>query len=185
MAFTPAKDKGGFNPKGGGIIRIKEVNDDGSDLTTPGTIYDLGYLQETTFRDMTPTTEFKDEAGDTVQTIEGDRSVQVEGTLMQRDKLTLDIAKECRGKFYALLKDNGVVNGKYQEIFYAVGKIDPAFEVKLQGGTTPFKFTATKIASAVTIASASLAASFWNARTSATVTIPANDYYLIIETQVS
>lgn len=185
MAFAPAKNKGGFNPKGGGVIKIKEVNDDGSDLTTPGTICDLGYLQETTFSDNTPTTEFKDEHGDTIQTIDGDRSVLVQGVLMQRDKATLDIAKETRNKFYALYKYNDIVDGKYQEVFYAVGKIDPSFEVKLQGGTTPFKFTATKVNSTITIASASLTASFWNTKTSATVTIAADDYYTIVETTVA
>lgn len=184
MAWTPAKDKGGFNPKGGGVIKIKEVNDDGSDLSTPGTIYDIGYLQETTFTDNTPVTEFKDEHGDTIQTIDGDRSVTVSGVLMQRDKATLDMAKETRGKFYALYKYNDIVNGKYQEMFYAVGKIDPAIEVKLQGGTIPFKFTATKVNSTITIAAASLTASGWNAKTSTTVTIAADDYYTIVETSV-
>jgi hypothetical protein len=185
MAWTPAKDKGAYASKGGGIIKIKEVNDDGSDLTTPGTIYDVGYLQETNFSDNTPTTPIKDEHGDTIVNEEGDRDVIVSGVLMQRDKLTLDMAKECRGKFYALMKYNGIINGKYQEIFYAVGQIDPSFDVKLQGGTTPFKFTATKVNSAITIASASLTASFWNTKTSTTVTIAADDYYTIVETTVT
>ena len=191
MAFTPAKDRGGFNPKGGAVIRIKEVNDDGTDFTTASSVYDVGYLQETTISDNTPTTEFKDEAGDTVQTIEGDRSVTVQGVLMQRDKATLDIAKECRGKFYALYKYNGVVNGKHQEMFYGCGKIDPSFEVKLQGGTTPFKFTATKLNSAVTIAASVVCAApadgagAWGAYVTATVTIAAGDYYTIVETTVA
>ena len=183
--WAPARDRGAFSPKGGGIIKVKEVNDDGTDLSTPSTIYDLGFLQETTFADSTPTDQFKDEAGDTVQTIEGDRSVTVVGTLMQRDKAILDMAKECRGKFYAMYKYNGIVNGKHQEVFFGIGKVDPAFEVKLQGGTVPFKFTAMKTPAAIVIASASLTASFWNTKTTTTVTIPVDDYYLICETTVS
>jgi len=191
MAFTPAKDKGGFNPKGGAIIRIKEVNDDGTDFTTASSVYDIGYLQETTILDNTPTTEFKDEAGDTVQTIEGDRSVTVQGVLMQRDKATLDIAKECRGKFYFLYKYNGIVNGKHQEMFYGCGKIYPSFEVKLQGGTTPFKFTATKLNSAISIAATiataviTAGAGALETRQTATITIAAGDYYTIVETTVA
>lgn len=184
MAFQPAKDKGGYSPKGGGIIKIKEVNDDGSDFTTPGTIYDIGYLQETTISDNTPMTDIFDESGSSVVVEEGNRVVTVSGVLLQRDKAILDMAKECRGKFYALYKDNGVVNGKNQEIFYAIGKIDPSFEVKLQGGTTPFKYTALKTASTITIAAASLTATLWGAHTSATVTIPAEDFYLIVETNL-
>jgi len=191
MSLTPARDRGAFAPKGGGIIRIKEVNDDATDLTTTASVYDIGFLQETTIKDMTALTEVKDEAGDTVQTIEDDRSVSVEVVLMQRDKTTLDIAKEARGKFFALYKYNGIVNGKHQEIFYGLGKIDPSFEVKLAGGTVPFKFTAIKLPSTITIpatvacAAPTGGAGAWGAYTSATVTIAKDDYYAIIESTVA
>ena len=191
MAFTPVRDAGSIQTKGGGIIRIKEVSDSGAELgTVASSVYDLGYLQETTFRDSTPTTAIFDETGDQVQTEEGQREVVVEGVLQQTDKAALDIAKEARGKFFALYKYNGVKNGKHQEVFFGLGKIDPAFEVKYMGGTTPFKFTAMKLSSAVTIAATLASAAptagggSWGSYTSVTVTIAAADYYTIVETSV-
>lgn len=191
MAYTPAKDRGAIATKGGGTIRIKEVNDDGSDLSTTASVYDIGYLQETTFRDNTTETIINDETGDQVQVEQENRDVSIEGILQQSDKLTLDIAKETRGKYYALYKYNGVKNGKHQEVFFGLGRINPSFEVKYMGGTTPFKFTATKLISAVSIAASVASASptagagSWGSYTSATVSIAAGDYYTIVETTVA
>lgn len=184
MAWTPAKNKGAVNSKGGAVIKIKEVNDDGSDLSTPGTIYDIGYIKESGFKDVTSNEIKKDEAGDTIRKIDTDREVIIEGVLMQSDKSTLDLAKEVRGKFYALLKQNGLKDGKQQEVFFGVGEIDPNFDVKYPGGETPFRFVASKVNSTLTIAAASLTATLWNAFSSATVTIAKDDYYTIVETAV-
>jgi len=191
MSFVPVRERGAINPKGGAIIRIKEVADDGAELgTVLGSVYDLGYIQETTFKDNTPQTTLNDESGDAVAVIDENREVVIEGVLMQSDKNILDIAKEVRGKFYALYKYNGIKNGKHQEIFYGVGKFDPGFEIKYMGGTVPFKYTAMKLSSAVTIA-ASLAnaaptggGGAWGGYVSATVIIAKDDYYTIVETTV-
>lgn len=150
----------------------------------------MGFLEETTIRDKTEEIVKKDETGDTSAIEEGNREVVVEGVLQQTDKATLDIAKECRGKYYALYKYNGKKNGKHQEIFYGVGRIDPSFEVKYMGGTTPFKYTPTKLISAVTIAATVVCAAptggagAWGAYVTASVSIAAGDYYTIVETTV-
>jgi len=188
MAFTPVRDKTAISSKGGGVIRIKEVNSDGSDLTTTASVYDLGFLEETTYLDKTEEILKRDETAEVIDREEGNRDVIVQGTLMQNDKLTLDMAKETRGKYYAMLKQNGKTKGKQQEVFYGVGIIDPSFEVKFVGGTTPFKYTALKLASTVTIAATvasagpTAGAGAWGAYTTATVTIAALDYYTIVET---
>ena len=189
MAFAPVRDRGAIATKGGGIIKIKEVLEDGADLSTTASVYDLGYLQETTFRDNTPETPINDETGDQVQTDIGNREVMVEGVLQQSDKNILDIAKETRGKVYALYKYNGVKNGKHQEVWFGVGKINPSFEVKYAGGTVPFKFTAMKNPSAITLASGVGSGPIatpgnWGGYASGAITISANGYYEIVETAV-
>ena len=189
MAFAPVRDRGAIATKGGGIIKIKEVLEDGADLSTTAQVYDLGYLQETTFRDNTTETIINDETGDQVAAVEEKREVGVEGVLQQSDKTILDIAKETRGKFYALYKYNGVRNGKHQEVFFGVGKINPSFEVKYAGGTVPFKFTAMKTASAVTISTALVTAAItttggWGAYATASIAVSVGDYYTIVETSI-
>lgn len=188
MAFTPARDKTAVSATGGGIIRIKEVQSDGSDLTTTASVYDLGYLEETTYQDKTEEILKRDETADVFDRELGNRDVIVQGTLMQTDKATLDIAKETRGKYYAMLKYNGKVKGKHQEIFFGVGIIDPSIEVKYVGGTIPFKYQALKLGSTITIAAtvASAApiggAGAWGSYTSASVVIAKDDYYTVVET---
>jgi len=181
MALT--RDKGGYSPKGGGVIKIVEVTDAGV-LVTPTTYYDIGYIQESEFKDLTPSDTVKDEAGDTVQTTDGDREVTVNATLMQSDGDVLALAKSVRNKYYALYKYNGVVNGKYQEVFFACGKITPQLDLKKPGGTVPFEYKATSIASAITITAGEMTAGAWGAKTTVACTISADDYYTIVETAI-
>lgn len=180
MALAITRDKGSIHSHGGGIIKVKQVLEDGSDLTVTASVVDLGYVQDSEFNDATPLTDVKDETGATVTQEEGDREVSVKATLMQSDMKVIDIAKQVRGNFYLLYKYNGLVDGKQQEIFFGVGKITPQVNLKFTGGRVPFEYKSSKLASTLTISTTALAAI--GAFATQTVTIAAGDFYTVIET---
>ncbi|MBE2228254.1 MAG: hypothetical protein IAE93_12950 [Ignavibacteria bacterium] len=183
MALSITRDKGAIHSHGGGIIKVKQVQEDGTDLSPAASVVDIGYIQDSEFNDQTPLTDVKDETGATVTQEEGDREISVKATLMQSDSEVIALAKEVRGKFYALYKYNGIVDGKHQEIFFGVGKITPQINLKFSGGRIPFEYKSSKLASAVTIDTTDLTA--WGAYATAEVTIAANDFYQIVETSVA
>ena len=183
MALTITRDKGAIHSHGGGIIKVKQVLEDGSDLATPGPVIDLGYIQDSEFNDATPLTDVKDETGSTVTQEEGDREVSVKGTLMQSDASVIAIAKEVRGKFYLLYKYNGIVDGMHQEIFFAVGKITPQVNLKFSGGRVPFEYKSSKVATTVVIDTDAL--EDIGAFATSSVSILADDFYTVVETAVA
>lgn len=180
MALSITRDKGSIHSKGGGIIKVKQVLEDGSDLTVTASVVDLGYVQDSEFNDQTPLQDVKDETGATVTQEEGDREVSVKATLMQSDAKVIDLAKQVRGNFYLLYKYNGLVDGKHQEMFFAVGKVAAQVNLKFTGGRIPFEYKSSKIASTVSISTAALAS--LGAHATQTVSIAADDYYTVIET---
>jgi len=183
MALTITRDKGTVHSHGGGIIKVKQVLENGAELPVPASVIDIGYIQDSEFNDSTPLTDVKDETGSTITQEEGDREISVKATLMQSDSAVIDLAKEVRGKFYALYKYNGIVDGEHQEIFFGVGKITPQINLKFTGGRIPFEYKASKLATAVTIDTTDLTA--WGAFATAEVTIDANDFYEVVSTTVA
>lgn len=188
MALSITKLKSGINTKGGGVIRVVERNEDGT-VIAGAPVIDLGYLKDVTLSDKTPSENLKDETGLTITQELGDREVMVSGTFMQSNKEILDIAEECRGKYYSLYRLNSRPGSTTaQEIFYAVGTITPQFEIKFPGGELPFEYKASAVQSAVSISGTALTSSpsaGFGAYTSTTVTIPANRFYKVVETAAS
>lgn len=180
MSLNITRDKGEIHSKGGGIIKIQEVLESGADTSPRATVIDLGYIQESSFKDDTPLEDVKDETGNTVTQEEGDREVMISCTLMQSGAGALSIPKEVRGKFYRLYKYNGEVDNKNQEMFFAVGKITPKTELSFSGGRIPFEYKSSSVASTVTIDSTGV--SLIGAYATAPVAIASGDYYTIVET---
>lgn len=191
MAWSPAKDKGAIKKFGGGVIRIREVSDDGATISTTDTAYhDIGYLQSHKFQDDTPFEDIYDETGGQVASDEGNRVVKITGTLMQTDKEALDVAKDTRGNFYRAYIYNGVVNGKYQEVLCGICRIAPMVNVDYPGARPTFEISVLKNDAALTIGTAELGSiavsgdSYPKCATTATQTIAVNDFYTVIETSI-
>jgi len=175
------KDKGAVVTKGGGNVWYKEVNDDGSDLGTPDSFADLGYIESWDLQDDTEREETYDEAGELVKSEEMDRTIKITGNLMQSDKATLDFLKETvRGNFYAVYRYEGIVNGKYQEALFGICQFKPM--VGLASGTKrpPIEITVLKNESALT----SVDISGVTGNHASTITVPAGEYYAFAETSV-
>lgn len=177
MSLSTLRDKGAVVKYGGGIIKVREVADDGSGAS--GTGIDLGYIQETTFADITEDEEIIDETGNLVNVLESNRTVRLTGVLMQSDKATLDIAKRCRNKYYQVYYlMNTSVNGKKQELLMGICRIKPAVELPSNTRRIPIEIKCLKNENAIT--GVNLVTSYGGYATS--VTITAGDYYVIAET---
>lgn len=178
MALTTVRDKGAVVKFGGGIIKIRTTDDDGG-ATYGTTVYDLGYIQETTFTDSTDIEDIKDETGSVIQSLEGDRTVKLSGVLMQSDKLTLDIAKETRGNYYEVYyKSHSNVNGAVQEILFGICRIKPMIELASTTRRIPIEITCLK--NDTTIPSVNLSTVYGGTATS--VAVAEGGYYTIIDT---
>jgi len=175
--WTITRDKGAITKYGGGIIKILEVDDSGTPVTGASAI-DLGYIQETVFSDQTETEAVSDETGNKVQEFEGQRNVKLTATLMQTGKDVLDLVKEVRGKYwqvYYLSSKN--VNGKKQEIVFAIGKIKPAIELNSLQKRVAIEINFLKNEADITITPST---TYGGYATSAS--IYAGEYYAIVET---
>jgi hypothetical protein len=191
--WSPAKDKGGIRKFGGGVIRLREVSDDGQTISATDTVYhDIGYLASTKFRDFTPLEDIADETGSVVASEEGQREVKLTGVLMQTDKEAFDIAKDTRRKFYRVYLYEGIVNNKHKEYFFGICRIAPMVDVDFPGGRTPFEISILRNTLLVTLSNAELntikiggdAYPKTAHSGSETIVIPADDFYLIVETAV-
>lgn len=192
MAWQPAKDKGAIKKFGGGIIRIREVSDDGQTISATDTVYhDIGYIQSHSFEDNTPLESIYDETGKQIAADEGNRVVKITGILMQTDKETLDIVSDTAGKFYRVYIYNGIINDKHQEIFCGICKVAPSFKVDYPGARPTFQIDVLKNDAAITISTAELGTisigsdSYPKCGTGSTQSISAEAFYKIVETAVS
>lgn len=178
MSLTITRTKGEVHSKGGGIIKVQEVLETGLDLTPRAAVIDLGYVADSEFNDATPLTDVPDETGAIINQEEGIRTVYVKCTLMQSGKGVLNIPKEVRGKFYRLLKYNGQPDGTNQEMFFGIGKIKPAANLKFTGGRVPFEYMCSEAPATITIDSTGL--SMFNAFATGSVVISSGDYYTVV-----
>lgn len=191
MTWSPVKDKGAIKKFGGGVIRIREVSDDGVTISAVDTAYhDLGHIISHKFQDITPLEDIFDEAGNQVASDEGNRVVKITGILMQTDKETFDIAKDTRGNFYRVYVYNGIVNGKYQEDFCGICKITPMVDVDYPGARPTFEISVLKNDAALTIGTTELGTiaistdGYPKCSTTVTQIIAAADFYTKVETVV-
>lgn len=174
------KDKGSITRYGGGVIKLREVQDDGTGASSSAE--DLGYIQETTLSDVTDIEVVTDETGAQVQSFDGNRKVSFTGILMQTNKELIDFLKDtARGKYYQVYyKANPNVNGKVQEIFFGICRIKPQVELNSNNRRIPFEINILKNESQITINDASTV----YGSTASSVTIPAGGYYSVVETPI-
>lgn len=185
MSLSISRNKAGINTKHGGYFKAIEKNEDGTPIVGAPVI-DFGFIKDITLTDKTTSEDIKDVTGNTITQDLGDREVMISGTLLQSNKEILEIAEECRGKFYgAYVLNSRPGSLTAQEMFYGVGTITPQFDIKFPGGEVPFEFKASSLVSSMSISGVALTGSGtagFGAYTSTTVTIPANRYYKVVET---
>ena len=176
MATLIVRDKSAIKKYNGGKIYVKEVEEDGTDLGTPDTFTDIGYVQESSILDTRDKEEERDESNAVVSTSDTNRSVIFSGLLMQSDLKTLDfLSKNCESKFYAVyyLSAENIQSAEVQEIAFGICEIKPNLELVSGTRRPPFEITALKNEAEITISALPAIA------TATSFVIAAGGYYQI------
>lgn len=171
-----------ITPIGGGKLFLKQVNSDGTDLSTPDTWHAAFIIKDSELDDNNPFKEFPDERGD-VYYAPTSRKVSLTGTTYQRDVGSLTFSPtDAYGNYYALFKQmsDTKVNSLYQYLFAPIIQVEPVLKFKTLGNDIPFKFVFNNNEAAVTCTS-------WSGVTgmrsvtivsgAPSITCPANGYY--------
>lgn len=169
----------------GGILKVLEVTPTGPIGTeTASQWLDLGYVAETTLRDETEIIEDFDESGNKFVSEEGNRTVRLEGQLMQSDAELIEFLTDTiRGKFYSVYHYDGITDGNHQEYIFPICKIRPLTEVRSGTKRPPFEISVLKNESDINFGGTSQAALPSEAKAT-TVVITKDKYYKIATTPV-
>ncbi len=181
MSFTITKDAGKVTNKGGGVLKIWEVLEDGTPVT-PMVVTDLGLIQDSSFKDSTPTEDITDETLDVVVTVEGQREVMLSGALLQSGIEMTELANETRGKFYGAYKKFADLDGYHQEMFMGIGKITPSVEITTPNPRPPFemKFSILRSNAIYDSTACGLIGAY-----TTSATIPSGSYYKTVKTSIA
>lgn len=182
MAFNPARNVAERNARGGGIVKVHEVQAGGAELSAPDGWWELGTVEDTNFTDVTETNSEIDETGQEYNTTLDTRTVSLTGTIAERGSALMAIATDTRNKYYLIMHDEGEVNLKESRVFI-YGKFTPKTELALKGsgndsGKIAFEFKGIKTPSAITLSLANLTATGtagWATNCTATLTISASN----------
>lgn len=182
-----------ISDKGGNKIALFEFDTTTNTMVTAslvsGTNYmDLGHISSSSIG-ITPSTETFKSEDKVVRATDTEYAGKTTGVLMQTSKEIADfVAFTSRGKKYIQYKYNGYKNAKRQDSF-AVVEVENGFMFTTPGGASSFNYTANHTANdqAVTISTTQLASMQTAIGTpfpyaTATVTIPANQELIIVET---
>lgn len=182
MAIT--KNLGAIKKLSGGTIYVKRVTDVGG-AKSGATWFPLGYIQESTLSAEGTSEDIKDETGDTVTSIETDFTCKLTGVLMQCDKEVLDFlasqdqysATGTKDNYFAVVASRGSVDSKTQEVAGAICKFKRGFTDASGTRRPPFEITFLKntTGSAITVTAPT------GIFTSATFSVPANEFFDILE----
>lgn len=168
------KKPGAVIKLGGGDLQFKVVADNNQATLDVNTgMSNFGYLQESTLTDQESNPDIlRDETGAIVGILDGDITVEFTGLFMQTDKDLIDQIKALRGQFICLkytmgkIVDAGVT--KTQTLVIPCCKVVRNLEVKTGTKRPPFRFIALPVRQNCVVSNPS-------------VTVPANDFYQIVE----
>ena len=145
--------------------------------------YDLGYINDTGLRFETETEDIPDETGQTINSVEGNDTVKLEGIFMQSSKNLLDFIRDNSvNVFYRLYykaSPTAGINVLTQELFVGIAKLQRMMDVKANTKRCPFEFTLLKNETAIVIAEPDVQL---GAVKTTDATVGAEEYYIITET---
>lgn len=143
-----SRDAANMQELGSGRAVIREVNSDGSLLTSAqqtemgyggtGPAYgwqELPIIKSSTHKDEITVNKKADEGGDKYP-VEGERDVVFEITAMQRENAIFDNVLHMRGRYFEIVKENSSRQLKdgYAYVHFAVAQIEPKVEAAFPGG---------------------------------------------------
>lgn len=193
MSVLVGKNPGDINIRGGGMIFVKEINQDGTDLGTPDTFHLLGIIKTFKMSDKAPFEQFKSEDGYTYYS-PGVRSVENDLVFLDRSvAMRLLTPVTMLNKFYAvltqdsidLLYDPATATNVYAYTFFPITMWSPETEWSRPGTEIGAKMvglpiTGTTLANSVwSGVSGVKSVMFTGSTPTITVTAATNPYYQI------
>jgi|SRR5690606_8327348 len=180
------KDKGKIIKQGGGILKIREVNDDGTAKDPAGTVYDLGFFQDGKLIGTEENAEdVKDERGVVVKHLDGDLNIKFSCLLLQTGKDEIDFLRDSTGsktyQAYWKMSKTGDMDGKTQEVFMGLCRISRQFDIQSGVKKIPFEMTLLVNEEAITLTG--LTSAYGSAAD--TATIGAEKFFEVVETTPS
>ena len=178
--MATSKKRAAISPFFGGKLLVYELEDpENIVIDTPGDWKELSHLEKAApVLDIPLNPEYLD--GKKFDALEGDENMYIDGIFKQRDKDLLDfLGSSCRGKFYAIYRKLGVVDGKQQELFIPLAQFKPGFDLNQSPPKPPFRIEIIDAGVEVTIEAEGLPE---DAITPADVVIDEGTLYEIVET---
>ncbi len=165
----------------GNNLWYKEVNEDGTDLSSPDTFKNIGHLVDGKLVREPSYETVKADHGQVVVELLDEDTPTISGNLLQSDKSILDFLGEgCRGKFYRIVLDLGRVGGKRQALICGVAQFTSKVELSANSRRPPYEIKVRRNENAITeTASGNLDALV--AQITSNITIGAEQYYYIFE----
>lgn len=121
-----ARDTTWISKKGSGFAAIQEVEANGDDLATPGTVYNFGPIKKSVYS-RKPTLEKDSDQGGRSYTVGTTTEATMTMKIMQRDTVHLNLdtsLEDVHVRIYQELTD-GVIDGKIQVLIVANAVIQP------------------------------------------------------------
>ena len=125
-----AKSRLKTNVRGGGLLKIRELNPSPSD-----TWLDVGYLGGTDLDDAHDMIVSKDERGLVIDFLSGGEEPVLKSVLKQSGIDEITLVKLCAGKYYEGYYKAVTAEGKIQELEIPICKIKPGPVLKFAGAT--------------------------------------------------
>lgn len=152
------KDASKVTSKGGGVVRVRFVNDDFTPIVGQPW-FDIGYIEESTKQTNQDNEDRFDESGYRYTVEEKTYTEGFTCKLAQFDNNFLDVIQDFRTKTAQVYKLNVLNSSVTSQTFYAGGKWDANTETTFPGGTTQWTFRAYSAPSNITVSGAALTAS--------------------------
>lgn len=185
------KDKGKIFQHGGGEIRVCKIAE-AETYTGSDYFLSLGYIQDFELKDETTTEDIFDETGNLVKTINGNRLITLNATLMQVSKSTLDFfsdySSEIGNKYFSVyrLSTRPVApeGDSFVEQWFGICQIKPMINIKYPTPRLPIEIKVLENKTAIVITFADRFDTDYTPKASTSTTIPVGKYYNTTETAV-
>ena len=179
------KNAGAITKLGGGLMYVKKVSNTGG-AVAGATWLQMPYMEQSSFKGEGNSEDFKDETGNTVASVETDYGEKFSGIFMQCDKETLDFLSShgsysttgTKGNYFQIIAKRGTVDGKTQEVAFAICKFKRGFDDTTGTRRPPFEITVLQNTSGSPITVTPPTGVF----TGSSFSIPNNEYHHIVET---
>lgn len=122
-----SKDRRQISVKGGGVIKLREL-----DPTPSDTFVDLGFIAETELQDLYTMIDSIDDAGHFIDTKEAGQKVVLKTKLKQTAKEQIDFQRLAAGKYHEVYFPVTLNNGKIQEYSLPLCRIKPGASLMFQ-----------------------------------------------------